>query len=262
MFRDAFIGAVAVAAVVLSGCASSSARSEVSGECGNAYGAEVCTWSTLEGDAVVETGMTIPLASIEGAPADAPFTWPPPTEAALDMPVQAARPGGLTHLTINWEAAGHPPATYLVPHFDFHFYLISQEERLAIDCTRLEKATELPAGYTMPDEHLPPDLAAIVGLDTLVGVCVPEMGMHALSEVEMNATEPFDGAMVIGYYEKRPIFLEPMISRAFLLERRSFELPVPAVPGLEGRQPTAFRADYDAEADAYRFTFAGFAGGG
>ena len=50
-----------------------------------------------------------------------------------------------------------------------------------------------------------------------------------------------------------------MISQATLLARRSFDLTVPAVPGLEGRQPTTFRADYDADGDAYRFTFSGFA---
>ena len=38
----------------------------------------------------------------------------------------------------------------------------------------------------------------------------------------------------------------------------AFDLTVPAVPGLEGRQPTMFRANYDAEQDAYRFTFSEF----
>jgi len=76
--------------------------------------------------------------------------------------------------------------------------------------------------------------------------------------VEMESTEVFDGTLVVGYYEGTPIFLEPMISRSFLLERRSFDLPVPAVPGLQGKQPTMFRADYDAGQDAYRFTFSEF----
>jgi hypothetical protein len=64
--------------------------------------------------------------------------------------------------------------------------------------------------------------------------------------------------MVIGYYKTKPIFIEPMISRAMLLEKKSFELPIPTVPGMTGPHPTTFRADYDATANAYRFVFANF----
>lgn len=217
----------------------------------------MCTWALLEGDAVVEVGATVSLASVEGAPAEAPFEWPPATAAAIALPESERT--GLTHMTVNWEAMGHPPQTFLVPHFDFHFYMISSDERVAIDCTRLEKPTEVPEGYVVPDEQLPPELAAITGVDTLVGVCVPEMGMHALNAEEAASTEPFDGTMIVGYYEQRPIFVEPMISQSFLLERRPFELDMPVVPGHAG--PTAFRAEYDEALDAYRFIFSGFSQG-
>ena len=260
MYRFLTRGVVAGLAVALSGCASQTSTSEVAGECADAFGADVCTWATMEDDAVVEVGMTIPLASIEGAPEYAPFTWPPAVGAAVQLPEPAARQNGLSHLTINWESMGHPPATFLVPHFDFHFYLISPDERLAIDCSQLSKPSDLPEGYGMPDEQLPPELVEITGVETLIGLCVPEMGMHSLVAVEMESPEPFDGTLVVGYYEETPIFLEPMISRSLLLERRSFDLTVPAVPGLQGEQPTMFRADYDSGQDAYRFTFSGFSG--
>jgi hypothetical protein len=212
----------------------------------------------MEGDAVVEVGATVPMASIEGAPDDWPFTWPVTTSAVVDMPEPAVRQTGVSHLTMYWEPMGHPPATYLVPHFDFHFYLIPPEERLAIDCSQLSKPSEPPEGYSLPDEQLPPELVEITGVETLIGVCVPEMGMHALVTAEMESPEPFDGTMIVGYYEEMPIFLEPMISRSLLLERRSFDLTVPAVPGIRGEQPTMFRAEYDAGQDAYRFTFSEF----
>lgn len=255
-------GMVAGLAVTLYGCASQTSTSEVAGECAAAHGADVCTWATMEGDAVVEVGATVPMASIEGAPDDWPFTWPVTTSAVVDMPEPALRQNGLSHLTMYWEPMGHPPATYLVPHFDFHFYLISPDERLAIDCTRLTKPSDPPTGYSLPDEQLPPELVEITGVETLIGVCVPEMGMHALVTAEMENPEPFDGTMIVGYYEGAPIFLEPMISRALLLERRSFDLTVPMVPGLQGEQPTTFRADYDAGQDAYRFAFSDFSQGG
>lgn len=43
------------------------------------------------------------------------------------------------------------------------------------------------------------------------------------------------------------------------MRRQSFDLPMPAVSGLpEGvRYPQRFRAEYNAETDAYRFIFSG-----
>ena len=52
----------------------------------------------------------------------------------LQLPESAQRQSGLTHFTMFWEAYGHPPAPYLTPHFDFHFYTIPSAERAAIDC--------------------------------------------------------------------------------------------------------------------------------
>jgi hypothetical protein len=113
----------------------------------------------------------------------------------------------------------------------------------------------------MIDEVLPPEVAAMIGVDTLIGVCVPEMGMHSLVTVELASETPFSGTIVVGYYGGKPIFIEPMISRAALMERRSFDLTVPTVPGLEADQPTVFRAVYDEDMDAYRFTFSSFSRG-
>jgi hypothetical protein len=55
-------------------------------------------------------------------------------------------------------------------------------------------------------------------------------------------------------------FIEPMISREFLLERNDFELPVP-MPAEFGRlmlYPTKCEAEYDPGADAYHFIFSKF----
>lgn len=243
--------------VFLSGCASDGSVSELAGSCSNAYGGEVCSWAMLDGDEVVSVGATIPLASIEHAPMDAAMTWPPTMSAMASFPATVTASTGVTQMTMYWEPMGHTPQTFLVPHFDFHFYLVPEADRLAIDCGDHTKPTTPPVGYVVPDEQLPPDLVALTGLETLIGVCVPEMGMHAISEVEAMAEEAFSGTMIVGYYGARPIFVEPMISQATLLERRTFELTVPRVPGLE-LQPTVFRAEYDAEGDAYRFTFSGF----
>jgi hypothetical protein len=49
-----------------------------------------------------------------------------------------------------------------------------------------------------------------------------------------------------------------MIARATLMEKKSFDLTIPDVPGLTGAHPTRFHAEFDAGQQAYRFTFSGF----
>jgi len=234
---------------------------EVSGECVEVFQAQLCTWARMQGDRVVDIGAMVPLASIENAPKDAPMAWPPVPAAALALPAAAQQGTGLTHLTMLWESMGHPPGPYLTPHFDFHFYTISPGERAAMDCADLSKPASLPAGYSLPDVELPPPLATLIGVNTLVGLCVPQMGMHSLLTTELESTGPFRGTMVIGYYQGKPIFVEPMITQTMLLEKSAFQLSVPTIPGMAGNYPRAFRAEYDEQQRAYRFVFSGFAGG-
>lgn len=252
------VGFTAGSLVALAACAADEPVVDASGECADANGAELCTWASTQGGAILEEGVTIHLASIADAPPDAPPSWPPAALAAVGLPGTEGARSGFDHLTLYWEPMGHPPAAYLVPHFDFHFYLIPEERRLAIDCADLTKPDVLPEGYSLPDEQLPPEMVEVTGVETLVGVCVPTMGMHALRTAELESEATFDGTIVVGYYAGEPIFLEPMIPQTRLLQRRSFELPIPTVPGIEGTQPTVFRADYVEDQDAYRFTFAGF----
>ncbi len=247
-----------MSSLALCACAGEVPLTEVAGSCADAFGSEVCTWATVQGDALMEVGATIPVGSLERAPHDWPMAWPPPSVAVVPLPEAVTDRSGLTHLTMYWEPMGHAPAAYMVPHFDFHFYRIPSAQRMTIDCSDLTKPATLAAGYSLPDEVLPDEVAEMIGVKTLVGVCVPEMGMHSLETTQMESDTPFDGTMVVGYYRGENIFIEPMIAKEFLLRRTSFDMPVPAIPGLQGPHPTQFRADYDAEADAYRFVFSSF----
>ncbi len=94
----------------------------------------------------------------------------------------------------------------------------------------------------------------------LVGLCVPQMGMHAMLEEELSQTELFGASMLVGYYRGEALFFEPMLTRELLLQEAGFSLNVPAVENLpaEVRYPTQFRAEYDAENEAYRLIFTGF----
>jgi len=246
---------IATVAALFAGCAKGEQVAQeqtVQGGCQAVFEANICTWATMAGDQVVEFGATIPEALAANAPLEAEPVFPPLILASIPFPAQAVSATGFTHLSVSWESHGHPPALFLTPHFDFHFYTISPDAVQAIDCSDLTKPAQTPAGYTLPDLDIP-------DMGTLVGICVPKMGMHAMLESELNQTEPFGASMIVGYYQQKLIFLEPMIARAKLMDGQSFPLDVPAVPdaGPGVRWPTHFEAVYDGAAQAYRFVFSG-----
>jgi hypothetical protein len=252
---------VTLALVLLAGCAAAAPVSEVQGDCGMAYKGKVCTWALTQGDKVLEAGATIPMASIEGRPLTPSMDWPPVAEAKLKLPAAAQARAGLTQLTIFWEPEGHAPAPFMTPHFDFHFYVVPAGQEMAFDCKDRTKPAALPAGYVLPDEALPPEMVKMIGVDTLIGICVPNMGMHSLPGADLELKELFKGDIVVGYYAGKPIFIEPMISQALLMEKKPFDLTIPAIPGLAGMYPRKFHAEFDAKAQSYRFIFSGFAPG-
>jgi hypothetical protein len=221
--------------------------------CALVLGSEVCTWVVMKDGAVVELGATIPMTLVDEVPADAEMVWPPQSLAVIALPPEARSTLGIDHMAINWEAHGHPPASFGAEHFDFHFYSLSPEEVQAIDCSDESKPSRLPSGYALPDIDVP-------GMGVLVGLCVPQMGMHAMPEPDVDATDPFDASMMVGYYRGEPVFFEPMVSRALLLEKSDFALPMPAIEGLPAGVvfPTEFHAEYKADSAQYRLVFSGF----
>ena len=105
----------------------------VQGECRPLHGADVCVWGEISGNTLVAFGATVPVGSVENAPADAPMVWPPVAAIAIPLPEVVKSASGFDNLTVFWEAHGHPPGPYLVPHFDFHFNTIPASDIDAID---------------------------------------------------------------------------------------------------------------------------------
>jgi len=239
-------------AAVLAAPGCSKGEQMVQGECRQVNGASVCAFHTMSGDRVVAFGATIPVKVAENAPADMPMTWPPKADAIIPLDSMVTTATGFDNITVFWEPHGHPPGPYLAPHFDIHFNTMDVTR---IDCADSTKPAAIPAGYELPDVTIP-------GVGTLIGICAPGMGMHALPSAELHSTALFRQTMIVGYYHKAPIFLEPMVTKATLMDRRTFSLDVPAVPGApaSSHYPTKFSAVYDSTAQAYRLTFSNFAG--
>jgi hypothetical protein len=226
------------------------ALEDVAGQCGDVYGSQVCTWGQRSGGRMVAFGATVPMAAIEGAPAEMEMTLPPLPVATIPLGEAVRAATGFDHVNIFWEAHGHPPGPYLTPHWDFHFYNMTPAEVAGIDCSDPSKPAELPAGYALPDVDIP-------GMGTLIGLCVPAMGMHSLPEAQLTDTTLFAKTMVVGYYGAENIFVEPMIAQSTLTARRTFDVAMPAVaaPAAGVTYPARFHATYDSTAQAYRFTF-------
>ncbi len=239
--------AVGVLVAVLAACGG---ERIVQGECQRVFDGDVCTWGTMVGGDVTQFGATVSMTSVENAPAHGEMVFPPPFVGLVPLPQEVASATGFNHLAVNWEPHGHPPALFLTPHFDFHFYTVDPARVRTIDCADRRKPTVVPAAYTLPDLDIP-------GLGQLVGLCVPTMGMHAMPAAELDKTTPFGASMIVGYYGQDLIFLEPMIARAKLLEAQSFTMDVPAVqsPGAKVRWPKGFEARYDAGSRTYQFVF-------
>jgi hypothetical protein len=194
---------------------------------------------------VISIGVVFTAGMLEGLPRAAHGADP-------DFPFQLGMPekGPQTvvdHVVINWESVGHPPpGVYDVPHFDFHFYLVSSAERLKVrfksesesgDPSQQPPAELLPAGYILPP-----------------GTAVSAMGVHAINPAsrEFHA-QPFTATFIYGYYNKQLTFIEPMVSLAYLQSKPAFSAPIarPATFEKRGAYPSSYRVDYDDASKSY-----------
>ena len=207
-------------------------------------GNPVYTFGTLDQqEGVLEVGASVPLPVFQAPPAAA-GAGPAGAIAVIRFPPEIYSATVFDHFELHWEPAGHPPAgTFDVPHFDFHFYGITEQEVAAIQPpdTAVPAANRVPAGYTYPG----------------VGECVPQMGVHASPDLLPN---PFEKVMILGYFGGKMTFIEPMVTQAYLVARNNFALdvPRPQVLGRATNYPTQFRATYNAGTNAYDFVFSNF----
>lgn len=140
------------------------------------------------------------------------------------------------HIDLEWNPHGHePPGVYDIPHFDFHFYWISEEEKMMINSEAL--ADVLPANEFWPNTYVP------------TPGFVPMMGKHWLSLASPEANdEIFSQTFIYGSYNGKFIFHEPMITIDYFNEKTStqYVLHQPAAYQREGyRYPTMYSINYD-----------------
>jgi hypothetical protein len=188
----------------------------------------------------------------------------------LDLPAQNPTP--YKFVQFDWNPVGHePPGAYDLPHFDFHFYRVAVAVRNSITPTDPEFATKAalyPAEQLRAPFYI--DAATPAGAPA-PAVTVPLMGLHWLDirspELQgmaghPEAFKPFTKTYLYGSWNGEFIFDEPMITRAYLMSKKSATdaavrdeiIPVstPTKYALSGFYPSAYRITYDATAKEYR----------
>lgn len=160
------------------------------------------------------------------------------SDVVLPMPAVS---GVVKSVHLGWNPHGHPPLDiYTLPHFDVHFYTIDETTREAILGGPDPTATKVPpAGFIASDYALDP-------------VSVPAMGTHATDQLsgEFNGGT-FDKTYIYGYYDGKVAFLEPMLTRAYLLTNPSVDqaLRLPAKVSVAGRYPQTMSVRTEASGD-------------
>ena len=183
-------------------------------------------------------GLRFSEAALTGLPAEHPENgreW----EYVIPLPAEAAS-AGYDHIGVNWNPHGHiPKGVYDKPHFDFHFYMITPDERHKItavgdDLARAHKAPPadfMPAGYVLPP-----------------GTEVADMGAHAIDpKADEFTPKGFTKTFIYGFYDGRMIFVEPMMTKAYL-ETKPNDLIAVALPqkySRPGDYPTHYGVKYD-----------------
>lgn len=149
-----------------------------------------------------EIGIELTDQALTGLPTD-PLDFAAAT-FVLPLHQKAQQATLFDHITINWNVHGHEPEhVFDVPHFDFHFYMISLAAQTAIPPYDVAPAPfdQLPPPATWPDDFVP----------TPGGV--PQMGKHWAS---INFMPPFSKTIIYGSFAGHFTFVEPMITLAYL----------------------------------------------
>ena len=179
---------------------------------------------------------------------------PPTGTVELGLPVRWA--------TVNWNPEGHvdpAPPVWSAPHFDFHFFIVERSliEGIRtgpcaefIDCADFERAS-----IPLPERYVPEDYAD-------VGAAVAAMGNHLVDVRDPELLDPtlgFSRTFIHGAYDGELIFLEPMVSHAYLSSKpdECSVLRTPSAYAVAGYYPTSYCVRYDDATERYRVTLEG-----
>jgi len=168
----------------------------------------------------------------------------PATKTMLHLPFPKAAGSQYTFAMFDWNPAGHvPDHVYTIPHFDFHFYMADEDDVMAIaggPDPVVAESRYVPKDYISPGNE-----------------AVPAMGVHWVDATsgEFNG-KTFDQTFIWGFHRGELLFVEPMITKAFLESTSSFtmELKQPESVQRAGLYPKRYSIRHDTAAKVYRIS--------
>lgn len=193
--------------------------------------------------AALEMGLEFSASALEGLEGHE-------LEFVLDIPAEAKSLTPFDHISLGWMPHGHldPALVYNKPHFDVHFYMISRESELKIDTGAAMR--RFPAPALLPANYVPEP-----------GPGVPKMGLHWVDTTSPELKgQPWTSTLIMGTYDAKVIFWEPMITTAFLATKPdiTFNIPQPAEVVKPSHYPTKYGIHFDAAKQKYIIRLSAF----
>ncbi len=200
---------------------------------------------TDEAGEPIEVGFMFDEKALENLPTGDPHGHKYVLEMPEDIDVEPYQ-----HITFDWNEHGHePPGVYDLPHFDCHFYFLTDAEREAIG----------PFDSIQFNKPLPPQYLAPNYLETPGGV--PNMGAHIIDLLspEIAGTGVFTKTLIYGKYDGELIFIEPMITVDYFKKKKNESNPIrqPQKWQQDGYYPASYDIRYDASKKMYSVVLAG-----
>ncbi|MEO6348686.1 MAG: hypothetical protein ABIO60_12335 [Aquaticitalea sp.] len=159
------------------------------------------------------------------------------------------------HIYVNWNPHGHEPqGVFSVPHFDIHFVMTSVAEREMIPAWA-------PGSIDAMFNNYPPQGFMPSNYGTPPGPFTAEiaMGKH-WAPMNLVAFLPFTKIMIYGSYDGEVVFLEPMITLAYLRSPEAFTIPFsqPEYFQLSTYYPTEYNSYFDSHNGNRMISLGGF----
>ncbi len=183
----------------------------------------------------VSVGLTLSAGALNNLPEEM-------TGVVIELPKGKGR-NFYTFVMLDWNPMGHePPGIYDLPHFDVHYYIIPDEERLAMTPDKIGEFENLPSA-----EYVPAGYFRGPGI-------VPFMGVHWLDAAspELNGAT-FTKTFIWGSYDGEFVFWEPMLTRDYLLTQPNdlIDIPQPAAFKIDGWYPMKYEISYSKSGNKY-----------
>lgn len=244
---------------------------------GNGVARAYVDYDAARGDVPVEIGVALDEQAMAGLPGPNPHVQSMPASGhehvdnhvyMLALPAGGAPP--FQFVELDWNPGGHePPGIYDEPHFDFHFYVVPPGVRAGIvpdDPDFQRNADMLP-----PESQRAPFYAVAAPPGATSAPGVPLMGVHWIDvrspELQKmlgnpDAWRPFTTTFLYGSWAGRFHFLEPMITRSYIMSKKEEQRPEkrneiiaissPSQVDQPGYYPSAYRIAWDDQAKVYR----------